>query len=92
MKNSKISFIFIGLALFAMFFGSGNLTFPLYIGQIAKQKAFLATMGFSISAVLLPFLGIMVMLFYQGDYEKFFQSCSKYISGKYKHCWIRHHK
>ena len=63
MKNlNKNSPFFIGMARFSMFFGSGNLTFPLYIGQVSKDLWQIAAIGFSISAVLLPFLGFFAIL------------------------------
>jgi LIVCS family branched-chain amino acid:cation transporter len=78
MKESKqpSSFV-IGLALFAMFFGSGNLIFPLYIGQLAQGEWSAATIGFILTAVLVPFLGIISMVVYKGDYGRFFSCLGK---------------
>lgn len=77
-KKASSSF-FIGLALFSMFFGSGNLIFPLFVGQLSKQSHPITTLGFLLSAVLLPFLGILAMVVYRGDYMKFFSSVGKKI-------------
>lgn len=71
--NKKFSFIFIGLALFSMFFGAGNLIYPLFVGQLAQDQSILASLGFLITAVAVPFLGIIAMIVYEGDYTKFFQ-------------------
>ncbi len=79
----KKSAFFIGLALFSMFFGSGNLTFPLFVGQISEGHWLSATLGFLISATLLPFLGILGMIFFQGNAQAFFGKCGKYIGGKF---------
>ena len=42
MEKSKNSFIAIGLMLFALFFGAGNLIFPVFMGQkrFPLQSAF----------------------------------------------------
>lgn len=71
--NKKFSFVFLGLALFSMFFGAGNLIFPLFVGQMAQDQSVLASLGFLITAVGVPFLGIIAMIVYEGDYTKFFQ-------------------
>lgn len=78
MQTSKKGAIFvIGLALFAMFFGSGNLIFPLSIGELAQENYFWGLTGFIITGVLLPFLGVVTMVIYNGDYTRFFGSFGK---------------
>lgn len=62
----------IGLALFSMFFGSGNLIFPLAVGQYAQENYLPATLGFCITAVLIPFMGVIAMVMYHGHYRNFF--------------------
>lgn len=57
-KNSYIS---IGLMLFALFFGAGNLIFPAFLGQNAGQNLSVAMIGFIIMGVGLPLLGVLVM-------------------------------
>lgn len=57
-KSTKDAFI-IGLALFAMFFGSGNLIFPPYLGKLVGNKYPIAILGFLITGVGLPLLGIL---------------------------------
>ncbi len=51
----------IGLMLFSFFFGAGNLIFPPVLGQAAGENFFLATLGFCISGVGIPLLGILAM-------------------------------
>lgn len=78
MKAShQMSFFFIGLALFAMFFGSGNLIFPLYIGQLAEGQWMTATLGFLLTAVLVPIAGVIAMVVFRGDYTAFFNCLGK---------------
>ncbi len=74
-KTHQPSFIIIGFALFSMFFGSGNLIFPLFLGQIAEGQWIFASLGFFVTAVLLPLLGILAMVVYKGDYGTFFSCC-----------------
>lgn len=61
----------IGLALFAMFFGAGNLIFPTYIGLLSGDKWFISLMGFLLTGIGLPLVGIIVMSKNDGDFEKF---------------------
>ncbi|MBP3684354.1 MAG: branched-chain amino acid transport system II carrier protein [Oscillospiraceae bacterium] len=44
--------------LFGMFFGAGNLIFPVHLGQIAGRNAAVAIAGFVITAVGIPILGV----------------------------------
>ncbi|WP_244924553.1 branched-chain amino acid transport system II carrier protein [Actinobaculum suis] len=48
-----------GLALFAMFFGAGNLIFPVMLGTEAGTNVFPALAGFLGTGVLLPVLAII---------------------------------
>lgn len=74
MKLSKqSSALVIGMALFAMFFGSGNLIYPLFIGRTAEGGWTTAAMGFLSAAVFLPFLGVVAMVLYEGCYATFFR-------------------
>ncbi len=61
-----------GFAIFAMFFGSGNLVFPLQIGQIAGSHWFIAFIGLLITGILLPFLGLFVIKLHRGNIHAFF--------------------
>lgn len=61
-----------GLAAFSMFFGAGNVVFPLIIGKLSGSNTPLALFGFLVTAVGLPFLGLAAMSYFEGDYESFF--------------------
>lgn len=67
------------MALFAMFFGAGNLIFPLYVGQIAQDHSPSATVGFLAMGVVVPFLGVISMALFRGDYAGFFGSLGKRV-------------
>jgi len=51
--------IWVGLALFAMFFGAGNLIFPPFLGFLAGPSWPIALLGFLITGIGMPLLGIM---------------------------------
>lgn len=64
--NNKLSlsaYITIGSMLFGLFFGAGNLIFPVHMGQEAGSSTLIATLGFIITGVGLPFLGIVAIGF-----------------------------
>lgn len=61
-----------GLAMFSMFFGAGNVVFPLALGQYAQDQASFAILGFLITAVGVPFIGLIAMTLFDGDTKKFF--------------------
>ena len=51
----------IGTMLFGMFFGAGNLIFPIQMGQLAGTNYWPALIGFLVTAIGLPFLGILAI-------------------------------
>ena len=55
------AYIAIGLMLFALFFGAGNLIFPATLGQHAGTNVWWAILGFIVTGVGLPLLGVMAM-------------------------------
>lgn len=69
----RANFFTTGLAMFAMFFGSGNLVFPVSMGQLAGGQNFWAMSGLFITAVFLPFSTLCLMLMFNGDYDQFFK-------------------
>ncbi len=61
-----------GMAIFAMFFGAGNIIFPLVLGQQTLEQTPYAIMGLLLTAVLVPFSGLLAMFLYQGQIRAFF--------------------
>lgn len=60
-QSKKIKdIIIVGFALFAIFFGAGNLIFPPYIGVIAGKKWYEVMLGFLMTDPVLPILGVLV--------------------------------
>ncbi|WP_313799523.1 branched-chain amino acid transport system II carrier protein [Cytobacillus sp.] len=51
----------IGLMLFALFFGAGNMIFPPFLGQDAGTNVWTAIIGFLITGVGLPLLGVIAI-------------------------------
>ena len=51
--------VLIGALLFGLFFGAGNLIFPVRMGQLAGFNSIKATIGFLITGVGLPLLGVI---------------------------------
>lgn len=51
----------VGLTLFSMFFGAGNLIFPPYLGAMSGTKMPLALLGFAITAIGFPILGVIAV-------------------------------
>ena len=55
--------VVIGLMLFALFFGAGNLIFPAMLGQSAGESVWVANAGFLVTGVGLPLLGVLAFGF-----------------------------
>lgn len=53
--------ILVASMLFGMFFGAGNLIFPVSMGQLAGSRLWLAAAGFLITGVGLPLLGVAAL-------------------------------
>ena len=50
--------LLVAATLFGMFFGAGNLIFPVHLGQLAGRNLLPAMAGFIIAAVGIPILGV----------------------------------
>ena len=60
MEIKRKDIIVCGFALFAIFFGAGNMIFPPYLGVMAGDRWFTAAIGFLLSDPVLPVLGVIV--------------------------------
>lgn len=65
MKN-RIAWV-LGFTLFSLFFGAGNLILPPQLGFKAGSLWWVAALGFSLSAVAVPMLGILAHARLQGS-------------------------
>jgi branched-chain amino acid:cation transporter, LIVCS family len=67
----------IGLALFSMFFGAGNIIFPLTVGIQSGDKNAYAISGLLLTAAIIPITGVIAMILFDGNYHKFFGRLGK---------------
>lgn len=58
----KKDIITCGFALFAIFFGAGNLIFPPYLGVMSGDRWFESMIGFLMTDPVLPILGVLVTM------------------------------
>ena len=80
MKSKNWQILSIGMAMFSMYFGAGNIVFPLLIGQVTTDQTFWALLGLIITAVGVPFVGLFAITLYNGDYKQFFARLGKWPS------------
>jgi len=67
--NSKT--ITAGFAIFCMFFGAGNIVLPLYLVQSWPGDIYFSFLGFCLTGVLVPLLGLIAAVF-TGEINKYF--------------------
>ncbi len=79
-KKSSKDFIIIGFALFAMFFGAGNLIFPPYLGNMVGTKTPASMIGFLITGVGLPLSGIIACAKINGTFTDISNRVGKVFS------------
>ena len=60
-KMSRREYIYVASMLFGMFFGAGNLIFPVHMGQMAGSSVWPAVLGFCVTGVGLPLLGVAAL-------------------------------
>ena len=66
MKLSRRNMQTVSFMLFSLFFGAGNLIFPPFLGQNAGASTPAAMIGFLVTAVILPVLGVIVVARFDG--------------------------
>ena len=74
MKKNIKDIIVIGFALFAMFFGAGNLIFPPFLGHELGNKYIIGIIGFVCTGVGVPLLSILAVT---KEHETFENMASK---------------
>ncbi|VEG91528.1 branched-chain amino acid transport system II carrier protein [Legionella spiritensis] len=77
MQQQKSIFIY-GFAIFAMFFGSGNLVFPLQIGYASGTGWIYGFIGLLLTGICLPLMGLFVIKLHQGNYRSFFNEAGSF--------------
>ncbi|WP_131036781.1 branched-chain amino acid transport system II carrier protein [Clostridioides difficile] len=74
MGKTKDVIVF-GFALFAMFFGAGNLIFPPYLGIITGPEWLIAFLGFTFADAGLALLAVMATAKFDGNVVEMFKRC-----------------
>ncbi len=69
MKKNIKDIVIIGFALFAMFFGAGNLIFPPFLGHAFGSQFVLGIIGFICTGVGVPLLAILAVTKGNGTFE-----------------------
>lgn len=69
MNNKKQDILVVGFALFAMFFGAGNLIFPPTLGLQSGTQVLSSIVGFLLTGVGLPLVGIIAVAKFGGNLE-----------------------
>ena len=69
MKKNTKDILIVGFALFAMFFGAGNLIFPPFLGHAVGSQYLIASIGFICTGVGLPLLAIIAVTKGDGTFE-----------------------
>jgi LIVCS family branched-chain amino acid:cation transporter len=84
--NRTREILLTALALFSLFFGAGNLILPPLLGYTAAESWWLVGLGFCLSAVLIPILGILAHARLQGTMFDFASAVSPGFSRVY--CYL----
>lgn len=66
-KLTKRDYFVVSSMLFALFFGAGNLIFPLHLGQLAGAHWGSAAVGFLVTGVVLPLLSVLAVAITRAD-------------------------
>ena len=74
--------------LFGMFFGAGNLIFPVHLGQLAGRQFLPAAIGFILTAVGIPILGVAAI---GSTHSEGLQDLSRRVGHRYSYFFTLHH-
>lgn len=78
--NKSKEILITGFALFSLFFGAGNLLLPPLLGYNAGSDWFWVSLGFMLTAVIIPILGILAHAKLQGTMFDFAKKVSPTFS------------
>lgn len=71
--------IIVGFSLFTMFFGAGNIVFPLKLGANIEHSPLITLLSFLVTSVGIPFVGVFAIILYKGSYSELFNEGGKYL-------------
>ena len=80
MKNTNKDIIVVGFALFAMFFGAGNLIFPPFLGVVSGESWLTGFSGFILADIGLALLAIAASAKCDGEVNKVLGRAGKSLS------------
>ena len=60
--KKNYDWLLVGMALFSMFFGAGNLIFPPSVGLSMGENWLLSAFGFALTGIGLPVLGVYLLV------------------------------
>ena len=79
MSIQKSTFV-AGFAMFSMFFGSGNLVFPMILGAAAGEDLLVTIIPWTLTAVFIPLIGLFGMIQAGGDRHVYFNRLPKKVT------------
>ncbi len=79
MKKTKAAFVY-GFAIFAAFFGAGNLILPPYLGFKSGPDWWISTIGFMLTTVVIPLAALLAHARLQGTMLDFGNKVSRRFS------------
>jgi len=68
-----------GFALFSMLFGSGNLVYPMLIGQNTKGSYIFGMIGLMISSAIFSLIGHMNVMAHEGNLKRYFSELPHFM-------------
>ena len=77
----QLPVVIIGFAIFAMMFGASNLIFPITVGVSAGCQLVPAVLGFLLTAVFLPLIGLITIMLFDGNYRTYFERIGRVPGG-----------
>ena len=87
-KNANANALIVGFAMFAVFFGAGNLVFPPLIGLMSGSSWEIAIIGLAISAILFPIATIIAVDNMGGTVQAICAPVAKWFTKGYMVMWI----
>ena len=76
-KLFTLPILTLSVAIFSMFFGAGNIIFPLILGIECQGQYIWAFLGLMVTAIGGPLLGLLAATFLKGNCKKFFYTAGK---------------
>lgn len=87
-QNENVNALIIGFAMFAVFFGAGNLVFPPLIGLMAGDSWQIAIAGLTVSAILFPIATIIAVDNMGGTLKGICRPVATWFTKGYMVMWI----